>query len=1183
MNRSLQTPRRVNTPCNRRSTQARHLALIAALLFTLPLGSALYAAGNDDKPAAAPATAEIGEISPIEPTLSADLIESKIKETEANSSLSDDAKAALLEQYQGVLSSLEQTKSFNAKAAAFKAAIEQAPEETASIRRKLEQRQGESPQPPVALSSDVDVKEIERLLAREQAESAANDAQIAELEKVVDDTAEQPAKARLRIAEAKAALESINNELGQSPTAGGGGDEQQARSWALQARRDALRAELLMLDQQISSADARHDLASAQLDRLAFEQKRLRARRTYLQNRADRLRQAEAQRMADETAAAERALAQSHPVVRKLAELNRILSDSISRVTGQLDQLDDRQAELERRTQRIEQDFRSARKRLEVASLNRALGQVLIDQRAQLPDVRKLRRQAEQYADEVADSTLNQIRDREDLRALDDLDGYLAGLLAKVNEAERAKVRPDLKQQAERRRQLLGRAIDVEDSYRRALTDLDFASRQLIDAVEGYDQFLSERLLWVRSIVPVTDQDFGALPAAVYWLISPRNWLDLGHALLYQSWRSPTLWLGLPVFALLLSYRSRMRRAIRHTAEHLRRVTTDRISYTLEALGLTLLVAAPWPLLFLTLGWQLQGSLDATAFSKAIGTALVLVAPALYYLSAFRLLCLRGGVADRHFRWSNDVLALLRHNFAWAASMLLPVGFVAAAIHQHQDPDFTGTLGRLSLALFDFGLAVFTARVMHPRRGALKHLLAARPTGWANRLRNLWYPLLVAVPLALGVLALTGYLYTSGTLLESLVSELWLILGLVVAHELIVRWLVVTRRSLALQAALNRRASREAQRETRDKGAAELPTVVESEVDLASLDAQTRRLLNLTILIVAAVGLWLIWADVLPALNVFDRVTLWTYVGDLDGASQSIPVTLADLGLVLVIILISAAAAKNLPGLLEILLLKNTSISGGSRYTITTLTRYAISAVGILLVFSTLGLSWGQVQWLVAALGVGIGFGLQEIVANFISGLIILFERPVRVGDIVTIGDTTGAVSKIEIRATTIRNWDKQELLVPNKEFITGRLLNWTLTDQINRITIPVGVEYGSDTRKARELLAQVAADNPRVLAEPAPIISFEEFGDNALTLILRCYLENLDYRLAVITELHQAIDDRFRAAGIGIAFPQRDLHLRSAEPLEVRFRRARTRGDVATVDQAEGPTNDSGTAEAHA
>jgi len=197
------------------------------------------------------------------------------------------------------------------------------------------------------------------------------------------------------------------------------------------------------------------------------------------------------------------------------------------------------------------------------------------------------------------------------------------------------------------------------------------------------------------------------------------------------------------------------------------------------------------------------------------------------------------------------------------------------------------------------------------------------------------------------------------------------------------------------------------------------------------------------------------------------------------------------------------------------------------------------------------------VQWLVAALGVGIGFGLQEIVANFISGLIILFERPVRVGDIVTIGDTTGVVSKIEIRATTIRNWDKQELLVPNKEFITGRLLNWSLTDQLNRIVVTVGVAYGSDTRKAMAILAEAADENQHVIKDPEPIVTFEGFGDNSLTLVLRCYLDNLDYRLTVTTELHQTINDKLEAAGISIAFPQRDIHLRSAEPVDVRLHRA--------------------------
>ena len=143
-----------------------------------------------------------------------------------------------------------------------------------------------------------------------------------------------------------------------------------------------------------------------------------------------------------------------------------------------------------------------------------------------------------------------------------------------------------------------------------------------------------------------------------------------------------------------------------------------------------------------------------------------------------------------------------------------------------------------------------------------------------------------------------------------------------------------------------------------------------------------------------------------------------------------------------------------------------------------TVSRYLITVVGLLLCFGVVGVGWSKVQWLVAAMGLGLGFGLQEIFANFISGLIILFERPVRVGDVVTIDGITGVVSRIRIRATTITDGDRKELIIPNKEFITGRVLNWTLTDPVNRVVIPVGVAYGSDTER-------VAADSLETRPRP--------------------------------------------------------------------------------------------------
>jgi potassium efflux system protein len=1103
---------------------------------------------------AAPSTAASGGVP------SAELVEQRIEALGKATDLPEAERTRLSGELNSVLEDLADTQRFESAAAEYTAAIEQAPRKAEAIRAELARAADAAAPPALDLPKDADLATVESRIAAEQAEIAAIDARITKLSEALAAEDQAPARSRERLATIDAELAELEQAPGTPDVVSD--QARQIRDWARRATRALLRAEQHMLEQQLLSTDARRRLMEAQRDseRLALE--RAKARRAALEARADTLRKAAAAAVKETVAAERSAAADAHPVVQAQVERNAELGAAIGDTTAAQTRLNEQRTELEQRTTRIDEDFANARQRLEAAGLNRAQGQVLIDQRASLPDVRRLLRQASERADRIAESTLSSIRWREELRQLEDLDTWLDETLAGLPSdaptgAAMDKIRNELRAQAKTRRDLLETALRTEDSYRRALGEVDFAAQKLRETVRRYDRYLSERLLWVRSIGPLAEQSFAALPAALFWLAAPGNWAAVGGTLAAEAGRSAELWIGLVVVALLLWRGAGLKRAIRASAEPLRRISTDRFRYTLAALGLTLLAAAPWSLLALTLGYVLSDSLTADAFAKSVGDALISIVPSLYFLLAFRMLCMRGGVADRHFRWHSDTLVLLRRSINSALALLLPIGFVAALVHSHHNPEFTGTLGRLSLALFELGFAAMTALVLHPRRGAIKHVLEANPSGWFNRLRMLWYPLMIAMPVGLAGLALGGFLYTSGTLLQSLVNELWLTLGLIVAHQLIARWLLVTRRRLALQAALERRAQRQAAKAAEGTGAETL-AVQEAGVDLASLDAQTRKLLNLSIFVAAVVGLWLIWSDVLPALNLFEHVTLWTYTGAVDGVEQAIPVTLADLGLVLVIILAAFAAARNLPALLEILLLQNSDVSAGSRYTIITLTGYAITAIGTLMVFGALGLSWGQVQWLVAALGVGIGFGLQEIVANFISGLIILFERPVRVGDVVTIGDTTGVVTKIEIRATTVRNWDRQELLVPNKELITGRLTNWTLTDQVNRIVITVGVEYGSDTRKALQLLADVARETEHVLDDPAPLISFEGFGDDALTLVLRCYLESMEFRIDTITALHQAIDDKFRAAGIGIAFPQRDIHLRSAQPIEVQFRRAR-------------------------
>jgi potassium efflux system protein len=496
--------------------------------------------------------------------------------------------------------------------------------------------------------------------------------------------------------------------------------------------------------------------------------------------------------------------------------------------------------------------------------------------------------------------------------------------------------------------------------------------------------------------------------------------------------------------------------------------------------------------------------------------------------------------------------------------VFLPAAFVGRTILTIDTPAMGGGLGRLCFVIVLVAIGLFFYRLFDPRNGVLAPVMARHPKTLLARLRHLWLALGILVPSGLAVLGVAGYLYTAGTLTGTLIDTMWFVLVLVVIHQLVIRWLLLVRRRLMYQAAVKKRELAKTAAESPPASAAEeLPEIEPQQVDLDSLGEDSRKLLSTALDIIGIIGIWLIWSPVLPAFAVMDHITLWSYLSTVEGEEQRIPVTVADAGLALLVLIVTIVATKRFPALLEIGLLQRLTMTPGGRYAATTLARYSIAAIGTVFVFGTLGASWSQIQWLVAALGVGIGFGLQEIVANFISGLIILFERPIRVGDTVTVADTTGLVTRIRIRATTIRNWDGQELLVPNKEFITGRLLNWTLSDPTTRLVLPVGLVYGGDVNKAMALMVEAAREHPGVLDDPQPWVSFDEFGDNALSLKLRCFVPSMENRLATFSALHEAINRKFNEAGLVIAFPQRDVHLDTSKPLDIRIHREKGQPDA--------------------
>jgi len=225
-----------------------------------------------------------------------------------------------------------------------------------------------------------------------------------------------------------------------------------------------------------------------------------------------------------------------------------------------------------------------------------------------------------------------------------------------------------------------------------------------------------------------------------------------------------------------------------------------------------------------------------------------------------------------------------------------------------------------------------------------------------------------------------------------------------------------------------------------------------------------------------------------------------------------------------------------------------TTFDIGVKDAILAITGYVGIVVAFLASMGALGIDMSKLAIIAGALSVGIGFGLQAIFSNFVSGLILLFERPVKVGDWVVVGENQGMVKKIRVRSTEIETFWNSSIIVPNSQLISEVVTNWTLHDRMGRVDVQVGVAYGSDTAKVKELLLKVAAGNSNVRRVPAPTVLFQNFGDSSLDFELRCFIRNIRDIYRVTSDIRFAIDDAFREHGIEIPFPQRDIHIIKGE-----------------------------------
>jgi potassium efflux system protein len=1088
-----------------------------------------------------------------------ELVNERIEQVTANTELPPEVKESILKQYAQIKSELESAQKAQAKRQEWTDQAAAAPRQLEIARTEKE----EGDRPPENRSSQSDnllymsfdegqrrKQELEAELAR----AAANRASLTERS-----TSREKRRKELPqlISETRAKLEQIKN----APVAGKPSDDpllQEAGGWLIEAAQQNLSEQLQLVESEQRLYEAEAFLLPVQLELAEEREKQLQERLRRVNEQLDKIR-------------ADRIL-NSYSEIK---DLNSRLSGEMQVVGKQLLERILTWMELSKNQAVIKTELESARKLLQhwkerrdrmdtridakpgqegVSGFNSWVGLMLRKQRSELPDPNQLQARIRYYQSEMqqADSMLFDLED-----ALADVKQQLDGIErivptgeigdsdSSVDGEERAV--SGAEQLLAKGEEILGEMKIDTNAYLSDLYDLADVRQNTIELSDDYREFIDKHVLWIRSTEPLSTNDLSPGIEAFRWFVSYENWSSVGRLLLLD-FRRHIPWYVLSVCGLLLfiGNQSKLRRALGQLSAKAEKNHCTDFSLTARCLLLTFLVSSPAPLILLCIGWRLQAATNVLLvddasheFSKSLARGLILATSVFFPLEFVRQLCRLGGLGIKHFGWREQVARHLSTNLRWLIDFTIPltaiIGLFLAQSNQRWDSSF----GRITFILLMPLLSAFLARVFFPKAGLVSVFLETHRGGWIDRLSVVWYPILILGPIALAAVSIVGYHYTAERIANHSISALWTVVALLTCYFVAMRWLVTSRRKLMIAQARQRLEDA-----SRRGATAETLSVEEPKVDLIAINEQTRRLLSSLVVVAGILAFYLIWSDVLPAVSMLDSVALWEVEGKVP--EETVIITLADLLMLVPIVALIVIAGRNVPGLLEIGFLQHLPLTNAVRYAITTLSRYAIFGIGLVIVFSTIGLRWSSVQWLVAALGVGLGFGLQEIFANFVSGLILLFEQPIRVGDIISIDGTTGSVLKIRMRATTIVNWDRQELIVPNKDLITGKLLNWTLTDATNRVVVNVGVAYGTDVARACELIRQVATESPAILGEPRPSVTFEGFGDNALTLVLRAFLESLENRLATIHDLHEQIYNKLNAAGIQISFPQRDLHIRS-------------------------------------
>ena len=832
---------------------------------------------------------------------------------------------------------------------------------------------------------------------------------------------------------------------------------------------------------------------------------------------------------------------EQNPLIQKELNLNAQLSQYLLEQTEKTNTLTQDELRMRNVLDNLTQTQRTIDEQISALQGTLVLSRIIQQQKQKLPTNLNIQGLSKQIADlRVQIFDITQKRNE-----LYDIDAYISKIEQDENKSFTPAEKTQLTNLLTERRKVGSDLIKSLNNQLNLAISLELTQQQITQISDQIQSKLDQQSFWVKSNNPINLDWFKKLPMSLKAQFDgigkkigfPTNFDNLPYLLTY-------VFILFVIGGLIFKFKESIKQRLAVINGEINTLRSDSQWHTPLALFYTALLSLSGTLWFLAT-CQLLGFFFVKNPQEFWEWSLSMAG--YWWFFSFILAILRpNGILVCHFGFTKESAASLQDvtkRIIVSVVLLLNTSIFSNVMDTGLANDVLGEINTIVALLF-------CIVIIAPRFIRTEKSLSSTTTDKRDRtIFKIVRILLQLVPVILIALIALGYYYTALNLITHIINTYiaWVVWSLV--RHTIYRGVTVASRRLAYRRLQEKRQQK--QQDSSDASASDDVVVIteqEEGLDLNEVRSQLLRFADLFIWTALFAIFYYVWSDLVTVVSYLRDITLWQQTSTTEAGVVTETISLFNLIVALIIVVITYILVRNIQGILEILLFSRVKLSQGTPYTITTLLTYILVAVGGAWAFSTLGMSWSKLQWLFAALSVGLGFGMQEIFANFVSGIILLFERPIRVGDTVTINDVTGTVAKIRIRAITMIDPDRKEVIVPNKSFVTGQVTNWALSNTVTRLVVSVGVAYGSDLDLVKRLLLQAAHEQPSVLKDPEPRALFLTFGASTLDHELRVYVGQVSERNDTLDALNRRVNELFAENNIDIAFNQLDIFIKNKD-----------------------------------